>query len=67
MKRQIILSVFLTSMLLLACDKPIDQCTEHIEAGRTAVVTAADGTRSLVAADADGNITFDCESRLSIF
>jgi hypothetical protein len=64
MNRQILLSVFLTSVLLLACDEPTDQCTEHIGAGRTAIVTAEDGSQVVVAADANGNITYDCGSRV---
>lgn len=65
MKRQMILSVFLTSVLMLACDGPTEQCSEHIGAGRTAVVTAEDGSQILVAADADGNITYDCGSTVN--
>ncbi len=59
-----ILSVFLTSVLLLACDEPTEQCTEHIGAGRTAIVTAEDGSQVVVSADANGNVTFDCGSRV---
>ena len=64
MKRQM-LSVFLTSVLILACTEPTEQCTEQIGVGRTAIVTAEDGTQTIVAADADGNVTFECGSRIS--
>ena len=64
MKRQILVSVFLTSLLLLACDEDPSQCTEHIGVGRTAVVTAANGDQTVVTADADGNVTYECGSRV---
>ena len=64
MKRQMT-SVFLTSLLMLACVDSPAQCTQQIGAGRTAIVTAEDGTQMQVTADAAGNITFDCGSTVS--
>lgn len=64
MKRQI-LSVFLTSMLMLACVEPTDQCTEFIGVGRTAIITAEDGTQTRVTADVNGQVTFDCGSTVT--
>ena len=61
MKRQI-LSVFLTSMLMIACVDSKDQCSQHIGVGRTAIVTAEDGSQILVSADGQGNIIFECGS-----
>ena len=60
------LSVFLTSMLMLACVEPTEQCTENIGVGRSAIVTAEDGTQTIVTADANGQITFECGSRVTV-
>ena len=65
MKKQI-LSVFLTSMLMATCIEPFDQCSQQIGVGRTAVITAQDGTQTVLTADDEGYITFDCDSRVSI-
>ncbi|REJ77819.1 MAG: hypothetical protein DWQ47_15765 [Acidobacteria bacterium] len=61
MKRQI-LSVFLTSLLIAACNGPARVCVEFIGAGRTAIITDANGRQTVVTADQNGNVTIDCNS-----
>lgn len=63
MKRQI-LSVFLTSLLIAACGGRT--CTSQIGVGRTAVVTASDGSQTIVTADENGEITRDCTSTVTV-
>ena len=65
MKRQM-LSVFLTSVLMLACVEPTEQCSENIGVGRSAIITAEDGTQTVVTADANGQVTFDCGSTVTV-
>ncbi len=59
MKRQMI-SVFLTSLLMIGCVDSPTQCTTNIGVGRTAIVTAEDGSQYQVTSDVDGNVTYDC-------
>lgn len=64
MKRQMV-SVFLTSMLILACSGPSRLCEQHIGVGRIAVVTSPNGNQTTVSADRNGNIVTVCGSTVS--
>lgn len=64
MKRQA-LSVFLTSMLILGCTVPSNTCVRYIGAGRTAIITARDGRQTVVTADQNGQINYDCGSTVT--